>query len=524
MSIQYRNIKCCEMNDKEISDTSKLFSEHYGNWSINEPTGKGGKPIKFPKRLILERFASKPDCYVALAYKDNQLVGHIFYIRRKGSNFGIITWILQLVVSRAYRGQNIGSKMMQSIWGLSDSYACGLYTSNPMTIRALEKATMRQVNEKLIRKHLDKLKSVAGDLFPNMDWIDSYHNGMVNTSFFTDHRLLADNIKKAYPHNNFPLDSNLQEGYEWLAFTFRSQPPMISHTSDLNQYLEFSEDILKQAYSKMNDKIQPWAAHTLEEIDFLERYIPEKSFVLDLGCGIGRHSLELAKRNHSVVGVDFSKARIEQAKSVKVQNTFGKVSFYCADVRTFKYEEKADVVLCLYDVVGSFPDEHDNLRILQNAYRRLKPGGTLILSVMNMALTKKRCKNNIVNGIEKNLDRFLRLQGSNTMQTTGNIFNGKYILIDEDTGIVYRKEQFFANDSLPIEHIIRDRRYTAEGIQRLIYKAGFLPLETYYVQAGRFDHPLPSTSSKAKEILVVAKKANRIRALLNSKICLGKTW
>ena len=62
--------------------------------------------------MVRRNFVEKPDCKVALAYCDGKLVGHIFYLRRKGKNFGYITWILQLVVHKEYRGQRIGTKMM----------------------------------------------------------------------------------------------------------------------------------------------------------------------------------------------------------------------------------------------------------------------------------------------------------------------------------------------------------------------------------------------------------------------------
>ena len=50
------------------------------------------------------------------------------------------------------------------------------------------------------------------------------------------------------------------------------------------------------------------------------------------------------------------------------------------------------------------------------------------------------------------------------MQNTGDVFDGKQIVLDERTGICYRKEQFFLPDRLPVEYIIRDRRYTKKSI------------------------------------------------------------
>ena len=110
------------------------------------------------------------------------------------------------------------------------------------------------------------------------------------------------------------------------------------------------------------------------------------------------------------------------------------------------------------------------------------------------------------------------------MQRSGDIFAPKYLLIDDTTGIVYRKEQFFDEESLPIEYTIRDRRYTSKGIQSLVRRAGFIVKECYYVQAGHFETPLLSTSDKAKEILVIAQKDTRINALFNRLVPKENTW
>ena len=53
------------------------------------------------------------------------------------------------------------------------------------------------------------------------------------------------------------------------------------------------------------------------------------------------------------------------------------------------------MALCLYDVVGSFPNEEDNLKILKAINKLLVPGGKIILTVMNMTLTRKLCKNKV---------------------------------------------------------------------------------------------------------------------------------
>ena len=87
-----------------------------------------------------------------------------------------------------FRNKGVATTLLHSIWSPSNCYAWGLYTSSPMTIRALEKATMRNVDVDLIGKKLDKLKAVAYDIFPSTEWIDNYQDGIVDTKFFVDHK------------------------------------------------------------------------------------------------------------------------------------------------------------------------------------------------------------------------------------------------------------------------------------------------------------------------------------------------
>jgi len=126
-----------------------------------------------------------------------------------------------------------------------------------------------------------------------------------------------------------------------------------------------------------------------------------------------------------------------------------------------------------------------------------------------MDITRKHCQKhgNIINGAEANIRQLLKLRGSRTMQNTGDVFDGKRIVLDEGTGICYRKEQFFLQDRLPVEYIIRDRRYTKESIFDLVEKAGFFVEKYYCFQAGRMDEPLHELNEKAKEIIVIARKA-----------------
>ena len=106
--------------------------------------------------------------------------------------------------------------------------------------------------------------------------------------------------------------------------------------------------------------------------------------ILDAGCGRGRHSLEIARSNPTahIHGIDFSEANIASADSKK--GDLKNIDFEVSDLRSYRSDSQFDLILCLYDVIGSVPDHSDNLAILKNLHSCCKPGGFIVISVMNM--------------------------------------------------------------------------------------------------------------------------------------------
>lgn len=236
--------------------------------------------------------------------------------------------------------------------------------------------------------------------------------------------------------------------------------------------------------------------------------LKENSDVIELGCGVGRHAFEFAQFNMNVVGIDFSQKHINNAKKNKKKQKIKNIKFYSSDIRTYKTNKQFDLVTCLYDVIGSFPDEKDNNAIIAKAYKLLKNGGYFVLSVMNFELTNKIVPDTQKGDLKKEPQILLKLKPSTEMMKTGNVFIPEYLAIDIDTNLIYRKEQFssYGNNNLPAEYIIRDRRYTAHEIQSILVKYGFKIIEYKYVSAGNFANSLKPTEDKAKEILVVCQK------------------
>ena len=99
-------------------------------------------------------------------------------------------------------------------------------------------------------------------------------------------------------------------------------------------YEELFED-----YSDKYDK-ETFTAGTPGEVDFFEKEIAfNRSYrILDIGCGTGRHSLELARRGYSVTGIDLSESMINKAKDIALKENL-KVDFLVKDARNFSFRE-----------------------------------------------------------------------------------------------------------------------------------------------------------------------------------------
>lgn len=103
--------------------------------------------------------------------------------------------------------------------------------------------------------------------------------------------------------------------------------------------------------------------------------------VLDLGCGVGRHSVELARRGFQVTGVDRTRRYLEQA-SGKAGKERLKVEFVQDDMKVFCRPEAFDVVINMFTSFSYFEDPEEDRQVVENVYRSLKPGGVFLLEIM----------------------------------------------------------------------------------------------------------------------------------------------
>lgn len=132
------------------------------------------------------------------------------------------------------------------------------------------------------------------------------------------------------------------------------------------------------------------AEATQKEVDFIvgKTGISPGATVLDVCCGYGRHSIELARRGYNVVGVDRFEEYLEKARKQAASESV-RVEFIQMDVRKLSFERGFDLVVNMWTSFGVF-DEEANSSIMVNFSDCLVHGGKLFIDLVNRDWVVKR--------------------------------------------------------------------------------------------------------------------------------------
>lgn len=205
--------------------------------------------------------------------------------------------------------------------------------------------------------------------------------------------------------------------------------------------------------------------NTKEEVEFLieELQLPEKGDILDVGCGTGRHAVELARRGYNVTGIDMSSGMLAEAK--KEADAAGvKLELIHVDAAKYKPAKQFDAAICLCEGAfaligkGQDPIEHD-LAILRNINAALKNDKILILDTLN--------------GLEK-------IRKYNMEDIAKGKFN--QITLVETFSMDYE-----ADDGSTKSVELKEKGYIGSELKLLLRMAGFEVYHFYGSTAGRWD-------------------------------------
>lgn len=147
----------------------------------------------------------------------------------------------------------------------------------------------------------------------------------------------------------------------------------------MNDSSEWWEDFFRGPWGELQARGFP-PEKTNAEVDFLVSALGlnagEK--VLDLACGTGRHSIELAARGMDVTGLDFNRAMLDVALRAASERGIS-AQFVERDMRELDGKAVYDAVICFWTSFGYFEDEADDLLVAKRIAQALRPGGRLLI-------------------------------------------------------------------------------------------------------------------------------------------------
>jgi cyclopropane fatty-acyl-phospholipid synthase-like methyltransferase len=232
--------------------------------------------------------------------------------------------------------------------------------------------------------------------------------------------------------------------------------------------------------------------HTKAETEFLIKVLncQTGAHVLDVPCGNGRLSFELARRGVRVTGVDISTEFIQEARDTKKRidpsadadaKTTATIDFILGDMRTIEGESLYDGAFCFGNSFG-FMEHADMDKFLTGVARSLKPGARF---VVNTAMAAE----SVLPDFEE--------QSCHEIGDMSIEIRERYNAAESCVDSEYIFEQNGKKESRFAKHWI----YTAAEIQRMLGQAGFIVVDCY----GSLD--LKPFKLGARELFVVAERA-----------------
>ncbi len=235
---------------------------------------------------------------------------------------------------------------------------------------------------------------------------------------------------------------------------------------------------------------EPFVQGTVGECDFIEQEVKrDKSIkILDIGCGTGRHAIELAKRGYNVTGIDFSENQIKRARE-KAQEAGVTIDFQIQDARNLPFDGEFDVAIMLCEGGFSLMETDEmNFEILKNATKALKNKGKLIFTTLNGLFPLFHSVNEFYESMQKEGQSQCKECSFDLM--TFRDYNTA--VIEDDSG---NKRELQCNE----------RYYVPSEITWLLKNLGFKKIDIFGAKLGAFSRNDKLTIDDF-EMLVVAER------------------
>lgn len=252
--------------------------------------------------------------------------------------------------------------------------------------------------------------------------------------------------------------------------------------------IQWYEELFKNYAKKYDTEI--FTQGTIGECDFIEKEIKfnKATKILDIGCGTGRHSIELTKRGYPVIGIDLSDSQLNRAKEKASEQNL-QIVFQKHDARNLPFLHEFDLAIMLCE--GAFPlmeTDEMNFQILKNAAKALKPKGKFIFTTLNGLFPLFHSVKEFLDS-EKKEGNAVSSNNTFDLMTFRN-YNTTYV--EDDLG---NKKELQCNE----------RYYVPSEITWLLKTLGFKSVDIFGAKLGAFSRT-DKLSTEDFEMLVIAEK------------------
>ena len=198
----------------------------------------------------------------------------------------------------------------------------------------------------------------------------------------------------------------------------------------------------------------------VEYIDgLLKKFAPQKSNILELGSGTGKHARLLATKKYSVTGIERSAEMVAIADKNPVENLHIEVG----DIRSYLLNARFDIALSLFHVISYLTTNEDLILAFRNVAQHLNRGGLFIFDVWYTPAVYSQSPETRIKRLHNDTINITRLAESVINYRT-NVVDVNYEIIIEG-----RSDNSFSklNETHPMRH------FSEPEIQLLATLTGF---------------------------------------------------